>query len=149
MTALSFFFVEHAAEKFLFDVKLMGSVKNVSKKPKEQLIEAYEKLFELGAFKGSEHDVELAKKVESLEIKDDKPKVVEKVDEKPKYKMRTIKKGPRPVFPNKGDPVRCYYTGRLDGPDGKIFDQLQPKFRGSQTLNFKGRRFLRRTSTSV
>lgn len=127
---------EHAAEKFLFECKLMGSVKNVAKKPKDVLIEAYEKLFEVGAFKGSEHDVELEKKVEALEIKDDKPKAEVK-DDKPRYKIRTIKKGANRAFPVKGDPVRCYYTGRLDGPDGKIFDQLQPKNRGSQTLNFK------------
>ena len=43
--------LENAAEKFLYEMKLMGSVKNVAKKPKELLIEAYEGLFEKGAFK--------------------------------------------------------------------------------------------------
>jgi|ERR1711957_266765 len=125
---------ENAAEKFLFEHKLMGAVKNVAKKPKEVLIEVYEKLFEVGAFKGSEHDVELVKKLETLEVKEEVKAVV---DDTIRYKMRTIKKGPRPVFPVKGDAVRCYYKGHIGSPQGKIFDQLQPKNRGSQTLNFK------------
>jgi len=126
---------ENAAENFLYEMKLMGSVKNVAKKPKELLIEAYEGLFEKGAFKGSELDVAIEKKVEALEIKEKVKEVVE--EGPPKYKKRTIKKGNGTIYPVKGDAVRCYYKGHIDGPDGKIFDQLQPKARGSQTLNFK------------
>ena len=44
-------FLAHGAEKFLFEQKVLGSVKNVAKKPKEELIKAYEKMFEEGAFK--------------------------------------------------------------------------------------------------
>lgn len=130
------FLNEHAAEKFLFDLKLMGAVKNVAKKPKELLIEAYEKLFETGAFKGSELDVQLEKKIESLDIKE---KAADKgpVDDTVRYKMRTIKKGNKRAFPVKGDTVGCYYKGHLNNSEGKIFDQLMPKNRGSQTLNFK------------
>ena len=32
-------------------MKVLGSVKNVAKKPKEELIKAYEKMYEDGAFK--------------------------------------------------------------------------------------------------
>ena len=37
----------------------------------------------------------------------------------------------------KGEKIGCYYIGRLDNSEGKIFDQLQPKARGSQPLSFK------------
>jgi len=124
----------HGAEKFLFEQKVLGSVKNVAKKPKEELIKAYEKMFEEGAFKGSDADVELVKKVAEVKVTK-----VEKEDGPPKFKKRIIKKSPTADSrrPNKGEKIGCYYIGRLDGPDGKIFDQLQPQRRGSQTLNFK------------
>ena len=51
-------FLAQGAEKFLFEQKVLGSVKNVAKKPKEELIKAYEKMFEEGAFK-----VHLGKKI--------------------------------------------------------------------------------------
>ena len=53
-TFYNFFFVENAAENFLYELKLLGSVKNVAKKPKEVLIEAYNQLFEKGCFKESD-----------------------------------------------------------------------------------------------
>ena len=53
-------------------------------------------------------------------------------------RMTTIKKGKSDMKPEKGQKVGCYYKGFLDGPDGKCFDQLQPKARGSQPLSFKG-----------
>ena len=37
----------------------------------------------------------------------------------------------------KGEKIGCYYIGRLDNSEGKIFDQLQKKARGSQPLSFK------------
>ena len=46
-------------------------MKNVAKKPKEVLIEAYEALFKQGAFKGSELDV-VVEKVEKVVIKEKK-----------------------------------------------------------------------------
>ena len=52
--------------------------------------------------------------------------------------MTTIKKGKGETKPMKGQKVGCYYKGHLDNQDGKIFDQLQPKARGSQPLSFKG-----------
>ncbi|CAG5082830.1 Oidioi.mRNA.OKI2018_I69.PAR.g10216.t1.cds [Oikopleura dioica] len=124
----------HGAEAFLLEMKVLGSVKNVAKKPKEDLIKAYEKMYEDGAFKGSEADVELVKQVATVKVTEEK-----KDDGPPKFKKRIIKKSPNKDArrPNKGEKIGCYYIGRLDGPDGKIFDQLQPQRRGSQTLNFK------------
>ena len=52
--------------------------------------------------------------------------------------MTTIKKGKGETKPMKGQKVGCYYKGHFDNQDGKIFDQLQPKARGSQPLSFKG-----------
>lgn len=51
--------------------KVLGSAKNVAKKPKEVLIEAYEDLFKTGAFKGSEMD-KVIEKIEKVEIKKEK-----------------------------------------------------------------------------
>ena len=42
--------------------------------------------------------------------------------------MVTLKKGKSEMKPEKGQKVGCYYKGHLDGPDGKIFDQLQVIF---------------------
>ena len=54
---------------------MAGSVKNVAKKPKELLIEAYEDLFKSGAFKGSELDV-VVEKVEKVAITEKKEEKV-------------------------------------------------------------------------
>ena len=43
-------------------------------------------------------------------------------------RMVTLKKGKSEMKPEKGQKVGCYYKGHLDGPDGKIFDQLQVIF---------------------
>ena len=63
--------IEHGAECFLAEKKVLGSAKNVAKKPKEVLIEAYEDLFKTGAFKGSELD-KVIEKIEKVEIKKEK-----------------------------------------------------------------------------
>ena len=49
-------------------------------------------------------------------------------------RMVTLKKGKSEMKPEKGQKVGCYYKGHLDGPDGKIFDQLQVIF---FAINFK------------
>lgn len=79
--------------------------------------------------------MELVKKVAEVKV----TKVEKDDGGQPKFKKRIIKKSPNADSrrPNKGEKIGCYYIGRLDGPDGKIFDQLQPQRRGSQTLNFK------------
>merc|ERR1712062_40169 len=99
--------------------------KNVAKKPKEVLIEAFEDLFKTGAFKGSELDV-LVEKIEKVQV--EKVETAVEEDTKVYMKMTTIKKGRGETKPDKG---------HFDNPDGKIFDQLQPKSRGSQPLSFK------------
>ena len=63
--------IAHGAECFLAEKKVLGSAKNVAKKPKEVLIEAYEDLFKTGAFKGSEMD-KVIEKIEKVEIKKEK-----------------------------------------------------------------------------
>ena len=63
--------IEHGAECFLAEKKVLGSAKNVAKKPKEVLIEAYEDLFKTGSFKGSEMD-KVIEKIEKVEIKKEK-----------------------------------------------------------------------------
>ena len=40
--------------------------------------------------------------------------------EEVKFTKRIVKMGDRATYPNKGDTVECYYTGRLDS--GKVFD---------------------------
>ena len=50
---------------------MAGAVKNVAKKPKELLIEAYEDLFKTGAFKGGELDV-VVEKLEKTSVTDKK-----------------------------------------------------------------------------
>ena len=50
-------------------------MKNVAKKPKDVLIEAYEDLFKTGAFKGSELDV-VVEKIEKVAVKDTKEEKV-------------------------------------------------------------------------
>ena len=57
-------------------------MKNVAKKPKDLLIEAYEDMFKLGAFKGSELDV-VVEKVEKVAI-------TEKKEEKVNYNFYRI-----------------------------------------------------------
>ena len=54
-------------------------MKNVAKKPKDVLIEAYEDLFKTGAFKGSELDV-VVEKIEKVAVKDTKEEKVSAED---------------------------------------------------------------------
>merc|ERR1712045_7069 len=84
------FLHEHGAECFLAEKKVLGSAKNVAKKPKEVLIEAYEDLFKTGAFKGSEMD-KVIEKIEKVEIKKEEKKEAE--DKTVYMRMTTIKKG--------------------------------------------------------
>merc|ERR1711953_177463 len=65
------FLHENAADCFLVEKKIKGSAKNVAKKPKEVLIEAFEDLFKTGAFKGSELDV-LVEKIEKVQVEKDR-----------------------------------------------------------------------------
>ncbi|KAK6297638.1 hypothetical protein J4Q44_G00322210 [Coregonus suidteri] len=119
----------------------MGNIKNVAKTAKkEQLIIAYNDLFESKRFLGSEPIEDVTEHVKNVKI-DDKPKeVVEVVDEgPPKFFKSVLKKGDKTNFPKKGDNVSCWYTGSLE--DGTVFDTNIPatarKKKQSKPLSFK------------
>uniref|UniRef100_A0A670HJQ6 peptidylprolyl isomerase n=1 Tax=Podarcis muralis TaxID=64176 RepID=A0A670HJQ6_PODMU len=119
------FLQEQAAHKFLSEHKLLGQIKNVAKTAsKEQLITAYNELFETKRFKGTESPEHVAEQVKNVKIDEEKPKETkpeEAVDEgPPKYTKSVLKKGDKINFPKKGDVVHCWYTGKLQ--DGTIFD---------------------------
>lgn len=131
-----------SAFQFLAEHKLMGNIKNVAKTAKkEQLITAYNDLFESKRFKGTEPIEEATEQVRTVKI-DDKPKdeKAEVVDEgPPKFKKAVLKKGDKTNFPKKGDTVSCWYTGSLE--DGTVFDTNIPatarKKKQSKPLSFK------------
>uniref|UniRef100_A0A3B3DE31 peptidylprolyl isomerase n=1 Tax=Oryzias melastigma TaxID=30732 RepID=A0A3B3DE31_ORYME len=136
------FLQDHAAHSFLSEHKLLGNIKNVTKTAnKEQLVVAYNQLFESKRFKGTEPEEELTEKVKAVKI-EDKPKEVkaEPVDEgPPKYSKTTLKKGDKTNIPKKGDTVSCWYTGSLE--DGTVFDTNVPsaakKKKQAKPLSFK------------
>ncbi|KTF90753.1 hypothetical protein cypCar_00037140 [Cyprinus carpio] len=120
------FIQENAAHSFLSEHKLLGNIKNVAKTAKkEQLIEAYNQLFESKRFKGTEVDA-VTEQVQAAKISD-APKEIktEPVDEgPPKFTKTILKKGDKTNFPKKGDTVSCWYTGTLE--DGTVFDSNIP-----------------------
>ncbi|KAM5129086.1 peptidyl-prolyl cis-trans isomerase FKBP3 [Mantella aurantiaca] len=138
------FLQQHASESFLAEHKLLGNIKNVAKTAKkDQLIVAYNKLFESKRFKGTDSADSVAKQVKDLKIDDGKPadsKKEEVIDEgPPKYTKYILKKGDRTNFPKKGETVHCWYTGTLE--DGTVFDSNIPtsakKKKGGKPLSFK------------
>uniref|UniRef100_A0A3Q3VXZ5 peptidylprolyl isomerase n=1 Tax=Mola mola TaxID=94237 RepID=A0A3Q3VXZ5_MOLML len=136
------FIQDNAAHSFLNEHKLLGNIKNVSKTAKkEQLIVAYNQLFESKRFKGTEPVEEVTEQVKAVKI-EEKPKEVktEVVDEgPPKYTKSVLKKGDKANFPKKGDTVSCWYTGSLE--DGTVFDTNIPsaarKKKQAKPLSFK------------
>uniref|UniRef100_A0A8C2PX53 peptidylprolyl isomerase n=1 Tax=Cyprinus carpio TaxID=7962 RepID=A0A8C2PX53_CYPCA len=127
--------------QFLSEHKLLGNIKNVAKTAKkEQLIEAYNQLFESKRFKGTEVDA-VTEQVQAAKISD-APKEIktEPVDEgPPKFTKTILKKGDKTNFPKKGDTVSCWYTGTLE--DGTVFDSNIPatakKKKQTKPLSFK------------
>lgn len=136
------FLQDNAAHSFLNEHKLLGNIKNVAKTAKkEQLIIAYDQLFESKRFKGTEAVEEVTEKVKAVKV-EEKPKEVktEVVDEgPPKYTKSVLKKGDKTNFPKKGDTVSCWYTGTLE--DGTVFDTNVPtaarKKKQAKPLSFK------------
>ncbi|XP_042194288.1 peptidyl-prolyl cis-trans isomerase FKBP3 [Callorhinchus milii] len=137
------FLQERASEPFLSEHKLMGNIKNVAKTAKkEQLIIAYNQLFESKRFKGTE---EVTQQLKDVNIGPAKDKPKDKKPEEivpegpPKYTKNVLKKGDRINFPKKGDTVHCWYTGTLE--DGTVFDtniaSSSKKKKGSKPLSFK------------
>ncbi|MEQ2208012.1 FK506-binding protein 2B, partial [Xenoophorus captivus] len=127
---------------FLNEHKLLGNIKNVAKTAKkEQLVIAYNQLFESKRFKGTDPVEDVSELVKAVKI-EEKPKEVkaEAVDEgPPKYTKAVLKKGDKTNFPKKGDPVSCWYTGTLE--DGTVFDTNIPtaakKKKQAKPLSFK------------
>uniref|UniRef100_A0AAQ4Q6B9 peptidylprolyl isomerase n=1 Tax=Gasterosteus aculeatus aculeatus TaxID=481459 RepID=A0AAQ4Q6B9_GASAC len=136
------FIQDNAAHSFLNEQKLLGNIKNVAKTAKkEQLIAAYNHLFESKRFLGTEPIEEVTEQVRSVKL-EEKPKDVpaEVVDEgPPKYFKSVLKKGDKENFPKKGDNVSCWYTGSLE--DGTVFDTNIPttarKKKQTKPLTFK------------
>ncbi|XP_075048268.1 peptidyl-prolyl cis-trans isomerase FKBP3 [Mixophyes fleayi] len=138
------FLQEHASESFLAEHKLLGNIKNVAKTAKkDQLIAAYNKLFETKRFKGKDSLDNLTKETKDLKVDDGKAgetKAEEVVDDgPPKYTKYTLKKGDKTNIPKKGDTVHCWYTGTLE--DGTVFDSNIPtsskKKKSAKPLSFK------------
>ncbi|XP_056283977.1 peptidyl-prolyl cis-trans isomerase FKBP3 [Pseudoliparis swirei] len=134
------FIQNNAAHSFLNEHKLLGNIKNVAKTAKkEQLILAYNQLFESKKFKGTEPIEEVTEQIRTVKI-EEKAKDVEVVDEgPPKYFKSVLKKGDKSNFPKKGDNVSCWYTGSLE--DGTVFDTNIPttarKKKQTKPLTFK------------
>ncbi|XP_026104511.1 peptidyl-prolyl cis-trans isomerase FKBP3-like [Carassius auratus] len=135
------FIQENAAHSFLSEHKLLGNIKNVAKTAKkEQLIEAYNQLFESKRFKGTDVDA-VTEKVQAAKISDIPKEIkMEPVDEgPPKFTKTILKKGDKTNFPKKGDTVSCWYTGTLE--DGTVFDSNIPatakKKKQTKPLSFK------------
>ncbi|XP_065259586.1 peptidyl-prolyl cis-trans isomerase FKBP3 [Emys orbicularis] len=138
------FLQEHAAQAFLAEHKLLGQIKNVAKTAtKDQLVTAYNQLFETQRFKGIESAAKVTEQVKNIKIDEDKAKETkpeETVDEgPPKYTKSILKKGDKTNFPKKGDVVHCWYTGKLQ--DGTVFDTniqtSSKKKKGAKPLSFK------------
>ncbi|KAM4633437.1 peptidyl-prolyl cis-trans isomerase FKBP3 [Polymixia lowei] len=136
------FIQDNAAHSFLAEHKLMGNIKNVAKTAKkEQLIVAYNQLFESKRFKGTEPIEEVTEQVKTVKIEDKaKEAKTEVVDEgPPRFTKSVLKKGDKTNFPKKGDTVSCWYTGSLE--DGTVFDTNIPttarKKKQTKPMSFK------------
>ncbi|KAM4712683.1 peptidyl-prolyl cis-trans isomerase FKBP3 [Anableps anableps] len=136
------FLQDNAAHSFLNEHKLLGNIKNVAKTAKkEQLIVAYNQLFESKRFKGTDPVEDVTEQVKAVKIEEKLKEVkAEVVDEgPPKYTKAVLKKGDKTNFPKKGDTVSCWYTGTLE--DGTVFDTNIPtaakKKKQAKPLSFK------------
>jgi len=146
---LATFLQENSSQKFQLEHKLKGALKNVIKtKSKDQLIEDYRLLFSTKAFKvegeeleGPAGDAAASKETKSKDVDHvtQKTKKLDvKVQEAPKYTKKVLKNGDKTRFPQKGDEVECYYTGKLD--NGKVFDsnmEADKKGKKPNPLKFK------------
>ncbi|XP_053553652.1 peptidyl-prolyl cis-trans isomerase FKBP3 [Bombina bombina] len=136
------FLQEHGSESFLSEHKLLGNIKNVAKSAnKDQLIVAYNKLFETKRFKGTDGVAKVTDDVKNVKISETvkESKQEEIVEGPPKYTKSILKKGDKVNFPKKGGKVHCWYTGTLE--DGTVFDTnvftSSKKKKSARPLSFK------------
>jgi len=141
------FLQENSSQQFQCDRKLLGAAKNVVKtKTKEQLVADYQELFSTKSFKvegeqvaEGHHDKAAAKHVKDVaEVTQKTKKMDVKAQEPPKYTKKILKNGDKTRFPQKGDEVECYYTGKLE--NGKVFDtniETDKKAKKGNPLKFK------------
>jgi len=144
------FLQENSSQKFQLDHKLKGAAKNVIKtKSKDQLVDDYKQLFATKAFKVEGEEIEVtasegaskdskSKDVDHITQKTKKLDVKSQEKEPPKYTKKILKNGDKTRFPQKGDEVECYYTGKLD--NGKVFDsnmETDKKAKKGTPLKFK------------
>jgi len=135
------FMHEQAAPRFLAENKLKGNLKSVVKSSKrDHVLKCYMLMYKLQAFKGSDYDIDVVIDKVVSETKDlslGKKAAADVVEEVPRFKKFTLKKGDKVNFPKRGDMVQCFYTGKLE--DGTVFDSLQPgtKKKRNQPLKFK------------
>ncbi|XP_078515802.1 peptidyl-prolyl cis-trans isomerase FKBP3 [Lissotriton helveticus] len=117
------FLQDHGSESFLAEHKLLGNIKSVAKTAKkDQLIPAYNELFQNKRFKGIDTIVRVTEQVKNVKLDEDAPPKPEEIvyEGPPKYTKSILKKGDRVKFPKKGDTVHCWYTGSLE--NGTVFD---------------------------
>lgn len=131
------FIQANASEQFLLNHKLKGAIKNVVKtKTKEQLVDDYKQLFTSKSFKTGDEEPPVSPtqtvakdhaKGSATGAAKDVAKVTEKMKkleakaaEPVKFTKKIIKTGDKTTYPQKGEDVECYYTGKL--ADGKVFD---------------------------
>nr|XP_033807510.1 peptidyl-prolyl cis-trans isomerase FKBP3 [Geotrypetes seraphini] len=139
------FLQEQGSDSFLAEHKLLGNIKNVAKTAKkDQLIAAYNQLFEKKCFKSTVNVDNVSEKLMNVKIDDDKKPKESKPEETvqegpPKYIKSILKKGDKINFPKKGDTVHCWYTGMLE--NGTVFDSnvqaSSKKKKAAKPLNFK------------
>ncbi|GCB72813.1 peptidyl-prolyl cis-trans isomerase FKBP3 [Scyliorhinus torazame] len=140
------FLQQSASEPFLGEHKLMGNIKNVAKTAKkEQLIVAYNQLFETKRFRGTESVEKVAQQLKDVKLGAGQDKAKAKIpevtsnEEPPKYTKSVLQKGDKTNFPKKGDTVHCWYTGTLE--DGTVFDtnvaSSSKKKKSVKPLSFK------------
>lgn len=120
------FLQENSSIKFTREHKLGGSLANVAKvKTKDQCLSIYKLLFETKDFKGTAGDIvearpERKEKPKEKAAEPVKPKKQAPKDEPPKFTKKVMKLGDKTSFPQKGDMVECFYSGKLE--NGKVFD---------------------------
>ncbi|KAL7992825.1 hypothetical protein Chor_017081 [Crotalus horridus] len=113
------FLQEQAAHRFLAEHKLLGQIKNVAKTAsKDQLITAYNQLFETKSFKDTESTEQVAEQVKNIKIDESQTKMTksEEVVDEWDEALLTMSKGEKANL--EIEPEWAY--GKKGQPDAKI-----------------------------